>query len=184
MDAPTSGLAECIRKLYEISHLIDSYKLSPSPGNSKLTIYSELVELKNTLDALRQTATKLPACPTRSFPPAVLQATLELLEEVHYYVAHVDNSQSIDMWNHTQLRLYQLDFQLAFQGHQLQEITSERFNRPSELLCASSAKDFWDSFFSHQVRPSKETLICVCLLFRFRISKQAPWPSLLPNYSP
>ena len=155
MDEGASTVAsakECLFLLSETIKHIDSFKLMSTPGNSKLTIYSELTELKNTVDTLKLAIIKYLSQHLRSFPSCLLLATREVLKEVTQSLLAVDHTTTAETWNATLLRLYQLDFLLAFQCHQLQELCSEHYLNPSSILCTISSKEFWETFFPAQVR--------------------------------
>lgn len=144
---------ECLKSVHDTSKHIDSFKHTATPGNSKLTVYSELIELKNTLDALKAALVKLISPLQRNIPHSVLQSILNALIEVLHILYTVDQTTTADTWAATLVQIYQLDFLLAFQCHQLQEICVDHYFQPTSLLCTASSKEFWDTYFNHQVRP-------------------------------
>lgn len=143
---------DCLRLLAESLAQIDSFKTMYTPGNSKLTVYSELVELKNTLETLKSACIKFLGLSHRKAPYSVLQATINILSEVLFILRSVDLTATADTWNATLLRLYQLDFTLAFQCHQLQELGSEHYQAPKDLLCTPQSREFWETQFGPLVR--------------------------------
>jgi hypothetical protein len=161
--ATVASAKECLFLLSETIKHIDSFKLMSTPGNSKLTIYSELTELKNTVDTLKLAIIKYLSQHLRSFPSQLLKATKKALKEITQALLSVDYSSTADVWNATHLRLYQLDFLLAFQCHQLQELCSEHYLSPSSVLCTSTAKEFWETFFPALVRLMVVSASCMPL---------------------
>jgi len=151
-EASLSSPKDCLRLLAESLAQIDSFKTMYTPGNSKITVYSELVELKNTLETLKSAALKFLALSHRKAPHTVLQAIINTLSEVLSILRSVDLTATADTWNATLLRLYQLDFLLAFQCHQLHELGSGHYQYPKDLLCTSQSREFWEQHFGAQVR--------------------------------
>lgn len=143
---------ECIRLLSEISLSIESQKNVTAPGVGKVTIYMELVELKNTVDTLRTTLVKLQSSNTRPVPTCVLVTVTKQAAEAMHNIIMIERATSADLWTEILLKLCSIDFVLAFQCHQLQEVNSEQFSRPSDLLCTTSSKEFWEQCFDSRVR--------------------------------
>lgn len=151
-----SSAKECLLVLSEATKLIDSFRLIYLPGNSKLTVYTELSELKNTLEALKTALLKYLYCQLNRFMPShIILRITHVLSEVHSTLFDVNHALSVDSWDAKHLKVYQLDFLIAFQTHQLQEVFAEQYSLPSALLCTASSKDFWDTYFPTQVRQQK-----------------------------
>ena len=143
---------ECIRLLSEIGLSIDLNKNVMAPGTGKVTVYMELVELKNTVETLRTTVIKLQGSCSRPIPDSVLVTVTKQAAEAMHNISRIDRANTADLWNEILLKLCQIDFLLAFQCHQLQEICSEQYLRPSDLLCTTSSKEFWEQYFDMRVR--------------------------------
>lgn len=143
---------EAIRLLSEIALSIDSNKNVLAPGTGKVTVYMELVELKNTVDTLRSAMVKLQSSFSAQIPDCVLVATTKQAAEAMYTISRIDRANTAELWNEILLKLCQIDFLLAFQCHQLQEVCSEQYLRPSDLLCTTSSKEFWEQYFDGRVR--------------------------------